>query len=373
MRQVFFLLRKEFLQIFRNRAMLGIIFFLPLIQVLILSFAASDEIRNISLAVVDQDRSVVSRQLSQKLVASGYFQLYANDFSTRQALLQMDHDQVDMILEIPPHFERDLVSHNQATLQLTANAINNMKASLGVAYAQSIIRDFNRQVRISFGQSAAAPGQQVLDIRPIPRFNPHLQYPFFMVPGILVILVTMVGTFLSGMNIVREKELGTIEQLNVTPLGKMPFILGKLLPFWIIGIFELALGLTVGALVFHIPIHGNIWEVFAFAAVYLPLVLGMGLLISTLADTQQQAMFLAWFFLVIFTLMSGLFTAVENMPDWAQKINILNPMAYFIEVIRLVILKGSRFRDIWKIWVTVALYGIAINGIAIWNYRKISD
>ncbi|MHB1920849.1 MAG: ABC transporter permease [Chitinophagaceae bacterium] len=371
MRQVMFLLRKEFLQIFRNRAMMGIIFVMPLIQVLVLSFAASNEIRNISLAVVDQDRSMVSGRLITKMTASGYFQLRAVDFSRRQALRQMEADQVDLILEIPPYFERDLVRDNAATLQLTANAINNMKASLGVAYARSIIQDFNQQVRVSFSRSVAF-GKQELDIRAIPRFNPHLNYPFFMVPGILVILVTMVGTFLSGMNIVREKELGTIEQLNVTPLGKFPFILGKLLPFWVIGIFELALGLTVGALVFHIPIHENIWVVFAFAAVYLPLVLGIGLLISTFANTQQQAMFLSWFFLVIFTLMSGLFTAVENMPDWAQKINILNPMAYFIQVIRMVMLKGSTFGDIWPIWITVALYGLAMNGLAIWNYRKIS-
>jgi ABC-2 type transport system permease protein len=180
----------------------------------------------------------------------------------------------------------------------------------------------------------------------------------------------MIGLFLSGMNIVKEKEIGTIEQVNVTPIKKYQFIIGKLFPFWVIGLFELATGLTLGKLIYDIPLVGHLYYVFSFAGVYLILLLGMGLLISTFTDTQQQAMFISWFFMVIFLLMSGLFTAVENMPQWAQTITLFNPIAYFVKLMRMVLLKGSTFKDIWTYYLILAGYALVINGLAIWNYRK---
>jgi ABC-2 type transport system permease protein len=202
-------------------------------------------------------------------------------------------------------------------------------------------------------------------------FNPEQNYQTFMVPGILVILVTLVGMFLAGMNIVKEKEIGTIEQINVSPIRKHEFIIGKLLPFWIIALVELAIGLVVGKLVFHIPFVGSLWLIFGFAGLYLLVVLGFGLLISTVTETQQQAMFIAWFFLIIFILMSGLFTPIESMPPWAQDITRLNPVAYFVDVMRLVLLKGS---DVWDIRQHIAVmggYALAVNGLAVLNYRKV--
>jgi len=193
-----------------------------------------------------------------------------------------------------------------------------------------------------------------------------------MVPGILVLLVTMIGIFLAGMNIVREKEIGTIEQINITPIKKYQFITGKLLPFWIIGQFELALGLTIGKLLFGIPILGNLAVIFLFSSVYLLVILGIGLLISTLNNTQQQAMFISWFFMVIFILMSGLFTPVESMPVWAQKLNIVNPVSYFIQVVRMVILKGSGLIDIWRQFLSISVYAVLILSFAVWRYRKVS-
>ena len=210
----------------------------------------------------------------------------------------------------------------------------------------------------------------VIEVISADWYNPELDYKTFMVPGILALLVTMVGAFLSSMNIAREKELGTVEQLNVTPIRKYQFVIGKLLPFWIIGLVELSIGLVVAKLLYDIPFLGSIPLLFAFAALYLLVVLGLGLFISTVTDTQQQAMFVSWFFLVIFILMSGLFTAIENMPIWAQRLTLLNPVRYFIEVIRMVMLKGAALQDIVRhIWI-LAAYAVLMNGLAMWRYRK---
>jgi ABC-2 type transport system permease protein len=193
-----------------------------------------------------------------------------------------------------------------------------------------------------------------------------------MVPGILVILVTIIALLLGGMNIVREKEIGTIEQINVTPIRKIQFITGKLLPFWIIALFELAFGLSLGKLLFNIPVEGSLWLIFASASVYLFVILGFGLLISTISNTQQQAMLVSFFFMVVFILMSGLFTSVESMPVWAQELNRINPVAYFIRIMRMVMLKGSSFRDISESFFSLAVYAFVIISLAISRYRKVA-
>lgn len=370
MRTVLFILQKEFLQVFRNRAMLPIIFVMPVIQLMVLAFAANYEIKDIRIAIVDQDRSSWSQRLQHKMLASGYFKLQSAGFSTKAAYEDLEHDRADIILVVPPHFERNLVRNDEAPLQLLVNAINGSKAGLANGYASSIIRSFNSNIRTEWLAMDEKNGPSHIDITYSNWFNRDMNYKFFMVPGILVVLVTMIGAFLSGMNIVKEKEIGTIEQLNVTPIRKHHFIIGKLLPFWIIALFELAFGLTLGKLVFHLPMEGNLLWVFLFAAVYLVVMLGMGLLISTFTDTQQQAMFITWFFIVIFVLMSGLFTPVESMPGWAQKITWFNPITYFVKVIRMVMLKGSGWEHIRQYLLVMCGFAVLLNAVAIWNYRK---
>lgn len=384
MRTVFFLVQKEFLQIFRNRTMLPMLLVMPVFQTLLLSFAANYEIKNLALAVVDHDRSPASRQLVNKFSASGYFQIKTAPQSARLADEAMAMDQVDLILEIPAHFDRDLVRENRASLSLTANAINATKAGLGMGYAQNIIRDFNA----GFAQSnpslfaAALPdaesaGQSTVKTQAVSLqttysnwYNPHLDYKTFMVPGILGEIVALIICFLTALNIVRERELGTIEQLNVTPVQKWQFILGKLLPFWLLSLLMMTVGLTVGKLVFDIPMLGNLGLVFGYTAAFTPCMLGLGFLISNFADSQQQAMFTAWFFLLIFILMCGLFTPVESMPQWAQWLNSINPVKYFVEFMRLVLLKGAQFADIRQNFFTVLTYAVVVNGLAVWTYRK---
>jgi len=372
MRTILFLLRKEFRQIFRHRVMVPMIFIMPIVQLLILSNAADFEVRNIYLHVIDRDQSGASRQLVGKFAASPHFILVDASLSRLNAQYNLASDKADIVLEIPAFFEKSLLRENEATLHLSANAINATKAGLGQAYAQAIIQHFNNNLRKEWLglPERQTPGR--LDITHSFWFNPALSYKAFMVPGILVMLVTLVGMFLSGINVVKEKEIGTIEQINVTPIHKTQFIIGKLLPFWIIANLELGMGLMFGKLVFHIPTVGSLWVVFGFAALYLLAVLGLGLLISTITETQQQAMLIAYFFLVVFIMMSGLFTLIENMPEWAQRITWFNPVAYFIEVMRMVLLNGSGWYEIRYHLLAISGLALGINALAVLNYRKVN-
>jgi ABC-2 type transport system permease protein len=210
----------------------------------------------------------------------------------------------------------------------------------------------------------------LIEIASINWFNPLMNYRFFMVPGILVILVTMAGAFLSALNIVKEKEVGTIEQINVTPIRKYQFILGKLIPFWILGLVTLTIGMLISWLVYSIVPVGSVFTIYVFAGVYLISILGLGLLVSTFANTQQQAMLLSFFLMMIFILLGGLYTSIDSMPSWAQIIAKINPVTYFIEVMRMVVLKGSSLYDIRYHLLMVLLFGIVFNSLAILNYHK---
>jgi len=369
MRTILFLLRKEFLQISRNKPILGMITVLPIIQLLLLVNAANFEIKNINFSVLDNDKSQTSQNLLQKLEANEYFTLIASVSNEAQAKQLLEKREIDMVLQIPAKFESDLQRFHKASLFLGVNAIDGSAAGLISYYANTVISEFNKQIVVD---QLRLPTNPLLPIRTEPRFwfNPELVYSAFMTPGLLVILVTMVGMFLTSMNIVREIEMGTIEQLNVTPITKVQFIIAKLTPFWIIGMFILAFGLVVGKLMFDFPIVGNLSVLFSFAGIYLLVVLGMGLFISTITHTQQQAMLISWFFLVIFILMSGLFTSVDSMPEWAQKLTAFNPVTYFIELIRMVLLKGSSFQHVTKHFVVISIMAVIINTFAVLNYKK---
>lgn len=374
MRTIRFLLKKEFLQIFRNRSMLPLIFVMPLVQLLILANAATFEIKNINFEVIDFDRSSFSRELISKFTASGYFRLQGSSFSVKESEESFKKNKTSLIINIPEGFEKDYRTDGKAKIQLNVNAEDGNAAGLIFSYSSGIIRQFGSDIITEWQgagalQQASAP---VIDITFSNWFNPKLNYKTYMVPGILVVLVTMIGMFLTGMNIAREKEMGTIEQLNVTPIKKYQFIIGKLLPFWIIALFELSFGLTLGKLIFDIPIVGSIAFIFLSAAIYLFVVLGMGLLISTVTDTQQQAMFIAWFFMVIFLLMGGLFTSVEGMPAWAQTLNTINPIAHFNRIMRMIMLKGSGLSDILNTLYFLAGYAVVILSLAVWRYRKVT-
>ncbi len=370
MRTLKFLLQKEFRQIFRDASILRIILVMPVIQLLVLPMAADYEVKNIKLAVTDQDHSEYSRQLINKITASGYFILTRYSNSYNDALQQIENDKADVVLQIPAKFEKDLVKQNEAALFMSINAINGVKANLGGAYLRSIIQDYNRQVRTEWIQFPRFSPETQIEVTSSNWFNPHMNYKYFMVPGILVILLTMVGTNLTAVNIVREKEIGTIEQINVTPIKKYHFVLGKLIPFWLLGLLVLTIGLTIARLAYGIMPAGSFITIYVFAALYLLAVLGLGLLLSTYSANQQQAMLMSFFLMMIFILLGGLYTSIDSMPEWAKWITRFNPVSYFIEVMRMVVLRGSGLADIKQQLLVMAGFAVVFNGWAVLSYRK---
>lgn len=372
MNTIIYIIRKEFIQIFRNKTILPIIFLLPVGQLLVLVFAATFEMKNINMVVVDQDLTSKSRQLTGKFEGSPFFQIKEHTFSLKEAESMLKENEADFILNIPNGFERDLLKYNSSKLQLLINAINGTAAGLTNVYASAVIADFNQEIIVENINFLPPSSLSNINIDYSFWYNPQMNYKIYMLPGILVILVTLIGMFLTALNLVREKEMGTIEQINVSPIKKYQFIIGKLFPFLCIALFELAFGLTIGRLLFHLPMLGSLPLLFLFAAVYLLVALGIGLFISTLSSTQQQVMFLSFFIMIVFVMMSGIFTPTESMPDWAQKVNFINPIAYFMRVIRMILLKGSGFFDIWKSFIALFVYAFLILGLAIWKYRKIA-
>ena len=370
MRTLKFLLQKEFRQIFRDPAILRIIFVVPMIQLLILPWAADYEVKNIQLAVVDLDHSDYSSQFISKLTSSGYFQLDHYSSSYLSASEEIEKDKADIIVEIPANFEKDLVKENEAPLFLAVNAINGVKAILGASYLQRIIRDYNNEIREEWIQMPRFSPETNIEVVSSNWYNPLINYKWFMVPGILVILVTMVGSFLASLNIVKEKEIGTIEQINVTPIKKHHFILGKLIPFWVLGLLILSIGLLISRIAYGIVPAGSLLTIYVFAATYLLAVLGLGLLVSTYCSSQQQAMLISFFMMMIFILLGGLYTPIESMPVWAQWVTKFNPVTYFIDVMRLVVLKGSSLADISKQICIVIAFAVVLNTWAVINYRK---
>lgn len=367
MRRILYIVQKEFIQIFRDKTMKPILFVMPLVQLAILAYTADFTVKNIRIIIQDLDQSALSTRLINKIDFSDNFVLQGVTTVYDEGFNEIEKNNTDVVVTIPEHFSRKLILGQRTSLFIAADAINSTKAGVSINYLQNIVIDFSGELVKQKGSGVINSG-----IKIIKRdwFNPLLNYKYFMVPGILVLLVTMIALFLSGMNIVREKEIGTIEQLNVTPIKKYQFIIGKLVPFLIIGLIEFSIGLAVALLWFKVPLLGSVGVIYLFTFVYLILILGIGMFISTITETQQQALFVAWFFSVIFILMSGLLTPIESMPVWAQKLTLLNPIRYYVEVIRLVMLKGSSFASIKTNFLIITVAALLINVLATLNYRK---
>ncbi len=370
MRTILFLIRKEFIQIFRNKFISKAIFAVPVIQMLILVPAVTFEIKNINLGIVDKDMTPESRELVGKLQGSTFFRVTSSTFSDNAADDLLYSNKCDMILDIPSGFGKDIGNGRPGKLMATIDAVNASNAQLIWAYFNGVLADFNADLIKS--NINTVPLQPVARINIANRFwyNELLNYKYYMLPGILVILVTAVGFLLSGLNMVREKEIGTIEQINVTPVRKYHFITGKMFPFLVIGLTDLALGLVIGKLAFNIPFEGSILLLFLGSTVFLVAVLGMALFISTFSGTQQQYMFLAFFCMIIFILMSGIFTPYESMPMWAQDFNMINPVSYLMRINRMVMLKGSTIHNISRELYSLAAIAVVFFSLAVRRYHK---
>ena len=375
MRTLRFLLRKEYLQIFRDRIMVAQLLLLPAIQLVLLANAATFEVKSARLVVVDEYRSATSRGLVDRLRAAGRFRLVYTTPSAERADEAMMRREAGVILHIPREFERDLVRTRTAPVQLVLNAEDGAAAGVTLSYAQRIVAEYASELAATLRLPIRAGGETVpgggrLDVRARGWYNPDLDYRFYMVPGILVQLVTMVGTLLTALNIVREKELGTLEQLNVTPVSRGQFIAAKLIPLWSLGLVALAIGMLVARFAFHVPMRGSVVLVFGTASVYLLAALGVGLLVSTMVSTQQQAMFVSFFIVLVYLLMSGLFTPVRSMPTWAQWLAQANPVMHFIEIMRAVMLRGAGLREVAHSLAILSAIAIAVFSLSVRQYAK---
>jgi ABC-2 type transport system permease protein len=368
-----FLLRKEYLQIFRDHLMVAQMLVVPMIQLAILANAATFEVTRARLAVVDEDRSATSRGLVDRLRASGRFELARPPMSARAADEAMLRREAGVILHVPHDFERELVRRRAASVQLLLNAEDGAAAGVTLGYARQIVADYATELGSTL-RFAPRPWPAAraasLDLRTRGWYNPELEYRRYMVPGILVELVTIVATLLTALNIVREKELGTLEQLNVTPVTRAQFIAAKLIPLWSLGLVALAIGLVVARFAFDVPIRGSVALVFATASVYLLAALGVGLLVSTLVETQQQAMFVTFFIVLIYLLMSGLFTPVRSMPAWAQWFAQLNPSMHYMVIMRAIMLRGAGLREIAVPFAVLAAIAGSVFSLSVWRYAK---
>lgn len=365
-----YLLEKEFKQIIRNSFLPKLILMMPVVMLLILPWAANREIKNVQINIVDNDHSTCSQRLVQKVLSSGYFLLAGFSSSNGQAMESIEMGEADIILEIQPEFEKNLIRNGMANVMISANAVNGTLASIGSSYLTAIMNDFSDDLRDDWGLGNTVNIISSIDIAPYYRFNAHLDYRVFMIPAIIVMLLTQISGFLPALNIVGEKEAGTIEQINVTPVKKLTFILGKLIPYWVIGFIVLTICFGLAALVYRLFPAGSLITIYLYASVYILVVSGLGLVISNHSNTMQQAMFVIFFFMLIFLLMSGLFTPVSSMPEWAQAITVINPLKYFMQVMRAVYLKGSAMGELIPQLLALCGFALFFNGWAVLSYRK---
>ena len=353
-----YLLQKEFLQIRRNSFMPKIIFIFPIMVMCVMPWVMNQEVKNIRVDVVDMDRTTLSQQLVHQIEASNYFIFNGQKATYQEAMKDIETSQADIILEI-----RD------GQYLIAANAVNGTKGSIGSAYLSQIITPL-LSPKLGGSPNAQVSPLQSEGVRGRLLYNKHQDYKVFMIPALMGILMMMLCGFLPALNIVGEKEKGTIEQINVTPVSKWSFILAKLIPYWIIGLVVLTLCLVLSWLVYGITCQGPLWFVYLLAILLALFFSSFGLIVSNYSDTMQQAMLVMWFFVVCLMLLSGLFTPVRSMPDWAYLTTYVNPMHYFADAIRTVFVRGGDFRSIAH--QVFALLGIS-SFMSVWaviSYRK---
>ncbi len=364
--------RKEFRQVFRDRTMLGLIFVTPVVQMIFMGFAVSNDVKHLPLAILDFDHSARSRAFTQRLGSTEYFTLAASAATYAEAEHRLDRGDVAMAVVIPRGFAADLTRGTPAQVQLLVDGSNSSSASLALGYAGRITGAFSLDVRNARAASdpAAADLPRPTRLQARVWYNPNLATRDFMVPGILVILLTMTTTLLTSMGVVRERELGTLEQLLVTPIRPHELLLGKLIPFGLLGMVEFVIAFAAARLVFHIPMAGSLLFLLGATAIFLAVTLGMGLLVSTFCSTQQQAMFVSWFFNIFFLMMCGFFTPIDNMPPLMQHLSLADPLRYYLTVVREVTIKGAGFAELRGQLATLLACGTIILLTAILRFRR---
>lgn len=399
-----YLLEKEFKQFFRNAFLPRLVVVFPVMVMLVVPWITTMDIKDIRVAVVDLDRSTASRQLIRDIDASSYFIMEEITDNYGDALRKIEYGATDAIVEIPAGFEKDLITKGATPVQLSINTVNGTKGTLGGSYLSAIMTRYSQRFftenQSAFGLqsafSASVPNistgsRQIASSVTMPvvmqtppvlsstprielvtqnRYNPLLDYKLFMIPALMVILLIVMCAFLPTLNIVSEKERGTIEQMNVTPVSKFTFITAKLIPYWVMGVLILSVCMALAYLVYGLYPKGNLLIIYLFSFLFILSMSGFGLVISNYSNTIQQAMFVMFFFVMVFQLMSGLLTPIRSMPDWAQWITVFNPPRYFIQMMRLVYLKGGGLTDLSVEFFALLGFVLFFNLWAIASYRK---
>lgn len=370
MQQIYYIIRKEIKQIFRTREMIAIIFIAPLLQMLILGFAITNEVKHVKLIVADRDDSFISRELINSFRNTDRFDFIGYLNSNEEIKDAVQGWRAKMAIIIPLDFERDLQRNLHPEIQLIVDGIDGNTAGVALGYASGIINQFMQEKLLRPQQAINLRQGHLVRQEERMWYNINLDNDQYMVPGIVVVLITIISMMLSAMNIVREKELGTLEQLMVTPIKKHQLLLGKIIPFLILTFIELAIVMQVAQLIFSIRMEGSLLLLFGLASLFLFTTLGLGIFVSTITQTQQQAMFVSWFFMVFMLLMSGLFIPIENMPLILKELTYLNPMRYFMYIMRDIFQKGSSFGYLIKDVVPMTLYGLIIFIFSILKFQK---
>jgi ABC-2 type transport system permease protein len=372
MRRIAHVIVKEFRQVLRDKPMLAIIFLVPIVQLFLLAFAITTEVKHIKLQVVDLDRSSVSREIVQTFAHTDRFNLVGYTTDLREVRQKMRSWQTQMALVIQPGFGGQLRRNLKPQLQVVIDGVDGNTGGVSMGYARGILTEFG----VDYAKEHWGAAQPALiQFRPATMeermwYNPDLSTQQFMIPAIVVILLTILPMMLSAMSLVKEKEIGTLEQLMVTPLKRLELLVGKLIPFLILSYVELSIVMTVAILFFKIPMNGSYVLLAFLALLYLFTTLGLGIFISTVGRSQQQAMFIAWFFMVFMIMLGGFFIPIENMPSALQKLTYLNPMRYSIQIVRDIFQKGSSLRFLAKDVIPMGVFGFLIFTFSVVKFQK---
>ena len=371
MRQIFYLVQKEFRQIFRDFSMIRILFVVPLIQIFILGNAITTDVKNIKIIFQDQDKTPYSREFISRFVHSKYFKIIGFEEDYTKLSSYLDSGKASLAIVIPKHFQRDIVLQKRPDIQLIVDGVDGNSAGVSLGYISDMVQKYQESLIESYPELSL----QVKNIRRVetePRFwfNPNLESKLYIVPGIIALILLIITLFLTSMGIVREKEIGTLEQLMVTPIKSYQLVIGKIIPFSILGMLEIMISMGFVYLIFGIGVKGSLPLLLFESSLFIISTLGLGIFISTISDTQQQALFIAWFFMIFAILLSGFFIPIANMPPVIQQITRLNPLRYFIVILREIYLKGTSFKDLIPETVAMATFGLCLFCAAVMRFRK---
>ncbi len=372
MNKIWYLVIKELRQVMRDANMLRVIFVVPLIQLVVLGYAITTDIKNLDILICDFDGSSTSRELIERFSHNEYLTVRGAPCKPNAVEPHLFRGEAVVALVIPMDFERDLVNNAKPEIQILIDGQNSNTGAVALGYCNRILLEFMQDVLEKRLIRTPAFARSIQFIQPVSRvwYNPELKSVYYMIPGIISILLTIITMLLTSLSIVKEKEIGTLAQLMVTPLTSAQVIAGKTIPFALLGLLEMAIAMTFGVLWFKVPIVGSIPLLAMLSATYILTSLGLGIFISTLVDTQQQALFMSWFFLVTFILLSGFFYPIENMPGWVQVITYGNPLRYFIEILRELFLKGAGLSVLWGELFSLLGMGAGIFILATLRFHK---